>query len=166
MTAPLRGPGFDKLREHLRQHKGQYHLLHFDGHGAYGPPVTAPGGINPHLLQGAAGRLIFETAASLPAVGPITETLKWGEPAYLTTASKSGSTIRIDAIRGNDTGYAAYFICHTNLVDRFRELYRGKLQFEGNRAIVLDVKKPLPISELSHCLAMALTYQLEKQRKR
>ena len=39
--------------------------------------------------------LIFEVAASTPGVGELEETLKWGEPAYLTTQSKSGSTVRI-----------------------------------------------------------------------
>lgn len=40
-------------------------------------------------------RLIYETAASLEEVGELEETLKWGEPSYLTPKSKSGSTIRI-----------------------------------------------------------------------
>ena len=39
--------------------------------------------------------LIFRTAAAMDGVGPLTEMLKWGEPAYLTAATKSGSTIRI-----------------------------------------------------------------------
>ena len=39
--------------------------------------------------------LIFETAAALDGVGPITETLKWGEPAYLTERSRSGTTVRL-----------------------------------------------------------------------
>ena len=38
--------------------------------------------------------LLFQMAAQYKEVGPITETLKWGEPAYLTEQSKSGSTIR------------------------------------------------------------------------
>ena len=38
---------------------------------------------------------IFRTAAETPGMGGFDETLKWGEPAYLTAASKSGSTIRI-----------------------------------------------------------------------
>src|ERR1700712_2541448 len=41
--------------------------------------------------------LVFTTAASTAGVGEIEETLKWGEPAYVTTESRSGSTIRIDA---------------------------------------------------------------------
>src|SRR5262245_12932008 len=39
--------------------------------------------------------MIFDLAAADPRVGAITETLKWGEPAYLTEASGSGSTIRL-----------------------------------------------------------------------
>jgi tetratricopeptide (TPR) repeat protein len=62
----LRPPTFDQLRAHLRQHKGEYHLLHFDGHGAYGTTGSPPAGASPHLLQGAEGRLIFETAEGKP----------------------------------------------------------------------------------------------------
>ena len=32
----LRPPTFENLREHLREHPGFYHILHFDGHGSYG----------------------------------------------------------------------------------------------------------------------------------
>jgi hypothetical protein len=109
-------------------------------------------------------KLIFDTAAKTDGVGELEETLKWGQPSYLTPATNSGSTIRIDGIKGDDTRCAIYFICHTNLVEKFRELYRGKLRFEGNRSIVLDVKEPLPAEELGHCIALALTYQLDKRK--
>jgi hypothetical protein len=108
-------------------------------------------------------KLILETAAKTEGVGELEETLKWGQPSYLTSDTKSGSTIRIDAIKGSETGYAAYFICHTNLVETFRELYEPRLRFEGNRGIRLDAGQPLPTKELSHCVALALTYQLAKR---
>jgi hypothetical protein len=41
-------------------------------------------------------QLILDTASSIRGVGEIEETLKWGEPSYLTPKSKSGSTLRID----------------------------------------------------------------------
>jgi tetratricopeptide (TPR) repeat protein len=53
----LRPPTFDRLREHLRERPGFYHVLHFDGHGGYGD--GAPGFL-PDRLQGSQGRLIFE----------------------------------------------------------------------------------------------------------
>ena len=39
--------------------------------------------------------ILLATAANTPGVGEIEETLKWGEPAYLTHRPKSGSTIRL-----------------------------------------------------------------------
>ena len=38
--------------------------------------------------------LLVEVAEDL-CVGPLTETLKWGEPAYLTEVTKAGTTVRI-----------------------------------------------------------------------
>jgi len=39
--------------------------------------------------------MIFDIAQKTPGVGAIEETLKWGQPAYLTPVTKSGSTIRL-----------------------------------------------------------------------
>ncbi len=56
----LRPPTFDQLRRHLKEHPGYYHVLHFEGHGAYGTdPRIASGGPSPHRMQ-AEGRLVFE----------------------------------------------------------------------------------------------------------
>ena len=44
----LRPPTFAQLREHLHQHPGRYHILHFDGHGT--------------LSGSSEGRIVFETA--------------------------------------------------------------------------------------------------------
>lgn len=35
--------------------------------------------------------LIYETAAATEGVGPLVETLKWGQASYLTSASGSGT---------------------------------------------------------------------------
>ena len=104
---------------------------------------------------------ILSTAEEVDGVGALTETLKWGQPSYLTEASKSGSTIRVDAIAGTDDKYALYFICNTNLVERFREVYPETFNYQGNRAIIFDVSEPLPKEEIKHCIAMALTYHLK-----
>ncbi|WOF73645.1 DUF1801 domain-containing protein [Parvibaculaceae bacterium PLY_AMNH_Bact1] len=110
--------------------------------------------------------LIFRTASQTPGVGELQETLKWGQPSYLTPETKSGSTIRIDAIKDDPDHVAIYFHCQTNLVPTFRDMYGDKLTFEGNRALVLDVRKKLPEKEVRHCLASALTYHLAKKKKR
>lgn len=110
-------------------------------------------------------QLIFKVASETEGVGALEETLKWGQPSYLTTQSKSGSLIRIDRVKASAGQYAMYFHCQTTLVDSFKEMYRGKFEFSGNRGIVFTENAKIPIKELSHCISMALTYYLCKKTK-
>lgn len=106
--------------------------------------------------------MVFEVAASTPGVGELQETLKWGEPAYLTAASKSGSTIRMAPKKASHTQYALYFNCNTRLVDTFRTLFPTEFSYEGNRSIVFDTAKEVPAQALKFCISMALTYHRSK----
>lgn len=106
--------------------------------------------------------LILDVAAAMPGVGEIEETLKWGEPAYLTSASKSGSTIRLGPVKSNPSQYALYFNCKTTLVDTFRSLFPVELRCEGNRAIVLELADAVPRDALAFCIQAALTYHRKK----
>ena len=109
-------------------------------------------------------RLIFDTATATPGVGALHETLKWGQPSYLTADSKSGSTIRIDRVKSAPGHYGIYFHCQTNLVETFRELYPREFSYVGNRCIVLNATDAVPETELRHCVALALTYHLTKRK--
>ncbi len=106
--------------------------------------------------------MIFETAARLPNVGRITETLKWGEPAYLTSAPKSGTTIRLAWSPKRPDTAGVFVNCQTTLLDDWRGLYGNALDLVGNREIRLPLGQPLPTDPLRHCLAMALTYHQRK----
>lgn len=108
-------------------------------------------------------QLILDTASVTSGVGKLEETLKWGQPSYLTAESKSGSTIRIDQRKTHTRQYAIYFHCQTILVETFREIFRDRLKFEGNRGIVFDENDRIPVAELRHCIALALTYHLNKK---
>ena len=104
-------------------------------------------------------QLVLDTASETEGVSALEETLKWGEPSYLT---KSGSTIRMDWKKSKPDQYTMYFHCKTTLVDTFKELYRDKFKFEGNRAIVFTESDEIPINELKHCISLALTYHGRK----
>ncbi len=104
--------------------------------------------------------LIFETAAEHNAIGDLVETLKWGQPAYHPAKPRTGSTLRIDAVKADPNGYAMYFHCQTTLVDTFRQLYPADFTFEGNRALRFSHRKPVPDDALKHCIALCLTYHL------
>ncbi|MCB1213910.1 MAG: DUF1801 domain-containing protein [Deltaproteobacteria bacterium] len=107
--------------------------------------------------------LIFKTAKSTQGVGPIEESLKWGEPAYLTSKTGSGSTIRLAWKEAYPKQYAVYFNCKTSLVESFKTLFAGTFNFEGNRSIVFEKSEKLPLKELGICIEMALTYHLRKK---
>ncbi len=100
-------------------------------------------------------QLILDTAKEIEEIKSIEETLKWGEPSYLT---KSGSTIRMDWKKSKPDQYAMYFHCKTKLVDTFKEIYKDRFNFEGNRAIVFNIKDKVSVNELKHCISLSLTY--------
>ncbi len=54
----LRPPTFEQLRRELQAHPGQYHIVHFDGHGGFGQ--VAGGGAD--RFKGPQGQLVFERA--------------------------------------------------------------------------------------------------------
>jgi hypothetical protein len=107
--------------------------------------------------------LVFDTAARTPGVGRLDETLKWGEPAYVTAQSGSGSTVRVGWKRARPTQYAMYFHCQTNLVETFGTLFPGEFRFEGRRAIVFELSDTVPADSLSFCIAAALTHHLQRR---
>ena len=106
--------------------------------------------------------LILETAAETPEVGPLVETLKWGEPAYLPARARVGTTVRISALKGSADGYAMHVNCKTSLLESYRHLYPDTFGFEGQRAVLLSTQRPVPEAALKHCVALALTYHLGK----
>ncbi|AXX59608.1 hypothetical protein CGH94_25160 [Vibrio parahaemolyticus] len=102
--------------------------------------------------------LVFQVASELE-LGEVDETLKWGEPSY---SVKTGSPLRMDWKLKSPNSYYLFFNCQTKLIDTFRELYSDELVFQGNRAIVLSLSKPLPETVIKSCLELALTYHQRK----
>ncbi len=108
--------------------------------------------------------MIFDVAARTEGVGALEETLKWGQPSYLTAETKSGSTIRIDQVKSTPGRIALYVHCQTTLIGDFRARYPNQLRYQGNRGIVLDAADEILVAALRHCIALALIYHLRKIR--
>jgi hypothetical protein len=104
--------------------------------------------------------LVLTTAEEIEGLDKLEETLKWGEPSYLT---KHGSTVRMDWKEKNPDQYAIYFKCTSKLVPTFKAIYGDIFTFEGSRAIVFKLNDQVPEDELRHCISMALTYHKIKQ---
>ena len=105
--------------------------------------------------------LILATAEETAGVGRIEEALRWGQPSYLTTQTGSGSTIRIAPTKaGSAENYGMFFICHTDLVERFAGMFGDTFTYETNRALLFSLGDELPVNEVRQCVAMGLTYHL------
>ena len=107
--------------------------------------------------------LIFDVAAGTEGVGELQETLKWGEPAYVTAQSKSGSTIRMDWKAKTPGQYAVYFNCNTGLVDTFKAMFPEDFRYEGRRAIVFELDERISKDALAVCIAASLTHHAMKK---
>jgi hypothetical protein len=107
---------------------------------------------------------IFAVARDTTGVGPLTETLKWGEPAYLTEATGSGSTIRLGWPKARRDRAAVYFNCKTTLIPSFRDMFSDAFEYMENRALLLPLDAAPDERALQLCLAAALTYRLAKRR--
>ena len=99
--------------------------------------------------------LVLKTASEIDGLEKLEETLKWGEPSYLT---KHGSTVRMDWKKKNPEQFAIYFKCTSKLVPTFKTIYKNTFKFESNRAIVFNLDDEIPETELKHCISMALRY--------
>ena len=104
-------------------------------------------------------KLIIQTAKETDGIEKVEETLKWGEPSYLT---KIGSTIRLDWKSKSPNQYAIYFQCTSRLVETFRFMFENVFDFEGKRAIIFQLEDKIPIQELKYCIKAALIYHKVK----
>jgi Domain of unknown function (DU1801) len=108
-------------------------------------------------------KLIFDSAALIEGTGEIEETLRWGEPSYITSQTKSGSTIRLGWKEDQKEQYAILFKCTANLVPAFKEKFPEIFRFGGTRSINFDLNDDIPVKELKQCIALALTYHRNKK---
>ena len=104
--------------------------------------------------------LIQETAATTDGVGALEETLKWGEVSYLTSATGSGTTVRIGRDKGSGRP-AIYVNCQTDLLSRYRTLYPDAFGYDGDRGVIIGDAPDE--AALKHMIALALTYHRGKK---
>ncbi|MFK8164960.1 MAG: DUF1801 domain-containing protein [Lewinella sp.] len=105
-------------------------------------------------------KLIVEVAAESDIISAIEETLKWGEPSYLT---KKGSTLRMDWKARAPDQYAMYFKCTSKLVETFKVVHGDTFRYENSRAILFKLEEEVPVAALKSCISAALHYHSVKQ---
>jgi len=103
--------------------------------------------------------LVREVAEETAEITQLEETLKWGEPSFL---SKHGSTLRMDWKIKTPNQYQLYFKCTSRLVETFRMVYGNQFEYEKNRAIVFKLGDEVPVAEVKNCIKATLLYHKVK----
>jgi hypothetical protein len=109
-------------------------------------------------------KTVFDTAAANPLIGPLIETLKWGEPSYLPQTPRTGTTVRLAWHLRRPDQVGIYLNCKTTLIPIMRDLYPDAFTYQGNRAALLAISRPPPRDAVAHCVDMALTWHKSKPR--
>lgn len=104
-------------------------------------------------------KLVLETAKEIPGLENLEETLKWGEPSFVT---KNGSTLRMDWKKKTPDQYQMYFKCTSRLVETFKMVYGDFFEYEKNRAIIFQLDQDVPVAELKKCIKATLMYHKVK----
>ena len=104
--------------------------------------------------------LIFDVAQDSPQVGRVEETLRWGQPSYLTPDTKSGSTLRIGLAKSG--GVAIFAHCATDIISTYAATFAGSDQIEGNRAVIFKDRPDIVPDRIRLLIFHGLTYHLKR----
>lgn len=122
---------------------------------------TAPKPVRDRLMS---IRTLIFAAADAEKIGPLEETLKWGDPAYLPKHPRIGTTLRLGWSEGAKAGVTLFVPCQTRLIDLYRARFSTGFEYDGSRAVRMSLDAPLPEAEVQQMAAMALTYHRDKRR--
>jgi len=102
-------------------------------------------------------------ALDVPATGPLLETLKWGEPAWLTQVSKSGTTLRVAWKPVHPDEIGVFVNCRTSLLETIREIYPDAFRYDGTRGLWLRLAQPIPEQAMDHLARLAQGYHRNRR---
>lgn len=100
--------------------------------------------------------LIYRTAHELPDNPPLTECLRWGQPAYITP---KGSTLRIGVPKSG--AFALYAHCQSTIISQFAQTFGTEYKIDGNRAVIFDSPNQIDPEHLRLLIKHALTYKVK-----
>ncbi len=107
--------------------------------------------------------LIFSVAWDTPQVGRVEETLKWGQPSYLTPDTKAGSTLRIGMAKQG--GAALFAHCATGIISTYASTFPDTDLIEGNRAVIFTSADKIVPMRLRLLIYHGLTYHLKERQR-
>lgn len=108
--------------------------------------------------------LVFAQAERMPHIGPLTEALRWGEPAFLTPQTGAACSLRIGPVRAG--GFGLFVHCKSGLIEGFRAGPGAGLRFSGTRAVLFDSVADIDPAQISLLIGQALGFHLAKKLRK
>ncbi|MEP4248592.1 hypothetical protein [Tateyamaria sp.] len=105
-----------------------------------------------------AARGIILDVSETAQIGPLNESLKWGQPAWRPRRPRIGVTLRLDWSDKTPDRLMAFVDCKTDLADQMSTRFPGKFENDGRRALAFDLKAPLPGDAIAQLAQFAFTY--------
>lgn len=110
-------------------------------------------------------RGIVHDVAAQADVGPLDESLKWGQPAWRPKRPRTGSTLRIDWSPATPNRLLAFVDCKTDLAAQMDNRYPQQFHNDGRRALGFDLDAPLDRDAVWHLAHITLTYHRTKRQR-
>jgi hypothetical protein len=108
-------------------------------------------------------RTLFHDVAKARGVGPLAESLKWGQPAWRPRRPRTGSTLRMDWSAQTPDRLNLYVDCKTDLARRLSELHPECPFNDGQRQLAFDLAAPLPDGAIAALAGMTFCYHLDRR---
>ncbi|NNE53876.1 MAG: DUF1801 domain-containing protein [Sulfitobacter sp.] len=110
-------------------------------------------------------RTLFHGIAQERGVGPLQESLKWGQPAWRPAKPRTGSTLRMDWNEGTPDRLNLFVDCKTDLAARMDDLYPDLAFNDGRRHLAIGLGDPLPEQALAHLAEMTFCYHIARRAR-
>ncbi|WP_299042453.1 hypothetical protein [uncultured Tateyamaria sp.] len=108
-------------------------------------------------------RQIVHDVATSAEIGPLDESLKWGQPSWRPKRARVGSTLRVDWSPSTPDRLLAFVDCKTNLAAQMDTRFPGQFHNDGRRALGFDLDKPLDEDAVWQLVHLTLTYHRAKR---
>lgn len=109
-------------------------------------------------------RGIVHDVATQADIGPLDESLKWGQPAWRPKRARTGSTLRVDWSPETPNRLLAFVDCKTDLAAQMDNRFPKQFHNDGRRALGFDLNAPLDEDAVWHLAHITLTYHRSKRQ--
>ncbi len=111
-------------------------------------------------------RTLCWRVAEAADTGPLTESLKWGQPAWRPVKPRTGSTLRLSWNAATPDGLDLFVDCKTDLAARITTRFPDAFQSDKRRRLTLRTDSPPPEDALWHLARATFTYHQPKATRR